>query len=58
MDDLDRKILALLAMNARMPVKELAEKVGADQSRCLQPHPQAGNGRHHQRLYRDAQPPV
>ena len=27
MDDLDRKILALLAKNARMPVKEIAEKV-------------------------------
>ena len=27
MDDLDRKILALLARNARMPVKEIAEKV-------------------------------
>ena len=26
-DDLDRKILALLAKNARMPVKEIAEKV-------------------------------
>ena len=29
MDDLDRKILALLAKNARMPVKEIAEKVKA-----------------------------
>ena len=28
MDDLDRKILALLAKNARMPVKEIAEKGG------------------------------
>ena len=27
MDDLDRKILALLAKNARMPVKEIAEQV-------------------------------
>ena len=27
MDDLDRKILSLLAKNARMPVKEIAEKV-------------------------------
>ena len=27
MDDLDRKILALLAKNARMPAKEIAEKV-------------------------------
>ena len=27
MDDLDRKILTLLAKNARMPVKEIAEKV-------------------------------
>ena len=26
MDDLDRKILSLLAKNARMPVKEIAEK--------------------------------
>ena len=25
MDDLDRKILSLLAKNARMPVKEIAE---------------------------------
>ena len=27
MDDLDRKILSLLAKNARMPVKEIAEQV-------------------------------
>ena len=27
MDDLDRKILSLLAHNARMPVKEIAEHV-------------------------------
>ena len=27
MDDLDRKILTLLAKNARMPVKEIAEQV-------------------------------
>ena len=27
MDDLDRKILSLLAQNARMPVKEIAEHV-------------------------------
>ena len=27
MDDLDRKILSLLAHNARMPVKEIAERV-------------------------------
>lgn len=27
MDDFHRKILALLAKNARMPVKEIAEKV-------------------------------
>lgn len=27
MDDLDRKILALLSQNARMPVKEIAEQV-------------------------------
>ena len=27
MDDLDRKILSLLAHNARMPVKEIAEQV-------------------------------
>ena len=27
MDDLDRKILALLAKNARMPAKEIAEQV-------------------------------
>lgn len=27
MDDLDRKILTLLAQNARMPVKEIAEQV-------------------------------
>lgn len=27
MDDLDRKILSLLARNARMPVKEIAEQV-------------------------------
>ena len=26
MDDLDRKILTLLAKNARMPVKEIAEQ--------------------------------
>ena len=26
MDDLDRKILSLLAKNARMPVKEIAEQ--------------------------------
>ena len=34
MDDLDRKILALLAKNARMPVKEIAEKVALT-SPCL-----------------------
>ena len=28
MDDLDRKILSLLAKNARMPVKEIAESLG------------------------------
>ena len=27
MDDLDRKILSLLAKNARMPVKEIAEQI-------------------------------
>ena len=26
MDDLDRKILSLLAKNARMPVKEIADR--------------------------------
>ena len=32
MDDLDRKILSLLAKNARMPVKEIAEQVAARQT--------------------------
>ena len=53
MDDLDRKILSLLAKNARMPVKEIAEQVAltspAVSSRI--------HKRHHQRLHRGAEPP-
>ena len=39
MDDLDRKILALLAKNARMPVKEIAEKVALLSSASRWPRP-------------------
>lgn len=39
MDDLDRKILTLLAKNARMPVKEIAEQVSPYSSGSLQPYP-------------------
>ena len=57
MDDLDRKILALLAKNARMPVKEIAEKVALT-SPAVSSRIHKLETVHHQRLYRDAQPPV
>ena len=57
MDDLDRKILSLLAKNARMPVKEIAEQVSLTSPGRVQPHPQTGDGRHHQRLHRHPEPP-
>ena len=57
MDDLDRKILSLLAKNARMPVKGDRRAGIADQPCCFQPHSQAGDGRHHQRLHRHPEPP-
>ncbi len=41
MDDLDRKDPFLLAKNARMPVKEIAEQVALTSPRRFQPHPQA-----------------
>ena len=34
MDDLDRKILSLLAKNARMPVKEIAEHIKSTGGAC------------------------
>ena len=49
MDNLDRKILSLLAKNARMPVKEIAEQISLTSPAGVQPHPQTGDGRHHQR---------
>ena len=39
MDDLDRKILSLLAKNARMPVKEIAEQVRPTASSAATPSP-------------------
>ena len=47
MDDLDRKILTLLAKNARMPVKEIAEQVSLTSPAVSSRIHNAGNGRHH-----------
>lgn len=57
MDDLDRKILSLLVQNARMPVKEIAEQVSLTSPAVSSRHPQDGDRRHHQWLYRAAEPP-
>ena len=53
MDDLDRKILALLAKNARMPVKEIAEKVALTSPAVFSGYPVMLN-RPSDRVYVDA----
>ena len=57
MDDLDRKILSLLAKNARMPVKEIAEQVSLTSPAVSSRIHKTGNGWHHQRLHRHPEPP-
>ena len=51
MDDLDHKIVQLLSENARMPVKDIAQKVSLTSPGRVQPHPSAGAGGYHRRLH-------
>ena len=45
MDDLDHKILQLLAENARMPVKDIAQRVSLTSPCCATPTRPPGSRR-------------